>query len=387
MLRKLVVLLVNLVLMVLAAAAVTVIWTEIIPAYRAVAKLRVQATVSDPVFQAEDSRTVHRYESFLNAQTATIKSATVLKRVLEEPEIQQTGWYREAPILLWQRLLKQPTTPPMGRLVRGLNVQPQPQHEVIDVSFMDPNAEDARAVLSAVINSYLDVSVSKYQQDKKESDKQRAEQLKALENEVAGREAAVSGLQKKLLTLDPQEKLARMSERLDATEICTGDIQLEIDLLKWKQRRIADLAEGANANDPMDTAEVLTTLLGDGIENCRQGLQVVQTQLAQLEYEKRLVDAEIQKQNAAFIEFMDNAQSLQKEQDAAQHHYELLKTLRQRQDQRSIAAEVAPVSLLVEASVSAKPQDLRVAYTAATVILCGLSMTIGSWLLRKRKNW
>ncbi len=383
MLRKLIVLLVNLALVLLAVVAIMAIWTEIVPAYRAVAKLRVQSTVPAPALPAEDSRTVQRYESLLNAQAATIQSTSVLKRVLEAPEIQQTRWYSDPPVLLWQRLLKQPTTAPMGRLIRSLHVQPQPQHEVIDVSFMDPDAEDARAVLSAVIDSYLDVSVSRYQRDKAEGDKRRAEQLKALENEAAEHDARVSRLQKKLLTLDPQAKLARMSERLDATEICLGDIQLEIDLLTWKQQRIADLAEGADVSDPLVAAEVLATLLGDGIETYTQGLQVVKTQLAQLEYEKQLVAAEIEKQNVAFIEFMDDAQPLQKEEAAAQRQRELLKAWRQ--DPHGLAAEAPPVSLLVEASVSSKPQDLRIAYTVAAVILCALCMKMGSWMLRKRK--
>jgi len=388
MFRKAILSFTVLALLLSTGALMAVIWMEIVPEYRAEAQIRVHATIPHLIFQTEDNGAIPRYESFVNAQVAILKSTVVLDRVLSEPEIQQTRWYREAPLSPVRRWLDIPQASPLERLGNRLEVQPRPQSETLHISFWDPYSEDARTVLDAVVKSFLAYCDTRSDRADRDLDRKITEQYQALESDVTARNDIISNLQARLGAYDPDEKLSRLGAGLDTIRTRLSDNGMKIDLLKWKQQEIMDLPEETKVPGTSRTSGVLIELLGGTCKDYQEGLRMIQTQLAQAEYEKQLLELEYAKQQRQFHEFMENAQMLKVESEARNRKRELLHAVQMRLDQREMEQGASrPIEVLSQATVPATPsRDRRILYTAILLVLCILSIKMSCWLFRSQKH-
>jgi len=150
----------------MAALAIAAIWTQIIPEYRAEAEIRVRPIIPHLVFRTEDNGMIPLYESFMNTQASIMRGSTVLQRVLDQREVQETQWYNEPPVSLMQRLQGKPPAPPVERLRDFLSVQPRPKSEIIDVIFTDSSSRDAKIIVDAVVEQYIQLIGEKSDADK-----------------------------------------------------------------------------------------------------------------------------------------------------------------------------------------------------------------------------
>ncbi len=139
---------------VVSVPMIVVIWTQIIPQYQARAEIRVRPIIPRLVFKTDENGAIPFYDSFVNTQVSLIRSMTVLQRVLDQEEIQKTQWYKGPAESLMQRV-RGDTTPPMEKLRDVLSVRPRPRTEIIDVSFLDASAKDAKLIVDAVLQQYL----------------------------------------------------------------------------------------------------------------------------------------------------------------------------------------------------------------------------------------
>ncbi|MDT8301792.1 MAG: hypothetical protein RQ760_09940, partial [Sedimentisphaerales bacterium] len=172
----------------MAGLAIAAIWTQIIPEYRAEAEIRVRPIIPHLVFRTEDNGMIPLYESYVNTQISVMRSMIVLQRVLDQPEIQGTKWYREPPVSLMQQLQGKLPAPPVERLRNCLSIQARPKSEIIDVICMDSSSKDAKIIVDAIIDQYMQYIGEKSDATKDALYRKLVEQYKSLETEIKGRE-------------------------------------------------------------------------------------------------------------------------------------------------------------------------------------------------------
>ena len=221
-----------------AAPLIAAIWTLVIPKHRARAEVRVRPIIPFLVFRTEDSGMIPLYSSFLNTQVSIIRGLTVLQRVLDRQEIQQTQWYKTPSTSPIQRLQGNPSTP-MERLMDGLYVRPRGRTEIIDVAFVTSNPKEAKLIVDTVLEQYIKYvgEMSNATDDKLY--RQLADLYKSLENEILGREKIIADLCGSLGTGTPQDLVSGKRVRLEEAEANLSKLQQIISILEWRMKRAA----------------------------------------------------------------------------------------------------------------------------------------------------
>ncbi len=222
-----------------AAPLLALIWTQIVPKYQARAEIRVRPIISYIVYK-DESGMIPLYSSFLNTQVSIIRGMTVLQRVLDQPDIQNTSWYKKPQESLLSKLSGN-KIPPMERLRDDLSVSPRSQTEIIDVSFVAINAKEAKLIVDSVLDKYL-----QYVKDKSDATedvlyRQLSDEKTKLEREIQGSEKLIQERLKALGTSSPEELVT--SKRNIVEEIAQKLIQVQqaIAILEWDQKKINEL--------------------------------------------------------------------------------------------------------------------------------------------------
>ncbi len=236
-----------------AAPAIAAIWTQVVPKYRARAEVRIRPIIPYLVFRTEDSGMIPLYGSFVNTQVSIMRSLVVLQRALDQQEVQETQWYKEPPKPLVQRLRGNPTASPIERLRNDLSVQPRRRTEIIDVTFMDSSAKEAKLIVDTVLDQYIRYIGETSDATKDKLYSQLVDQYKSLENEILGREKITFELRKSLRTANPQELISAQRIRLDETQARLRELRQSIALLEWEKANADDSNEVAiDATDRME---------------------------------------------------------------------------------------------------------------------------------------
>ena len=349
------------VLVVLTILAIAGIWTRVIPRYRATAEVRVRPFIPYLVFRTEDNGKIRRYRSFVNTQASVIKSEAVLLRALDQKEVMQTQWYKNLSKSFVQRLGRNPPAP-RDRLRDALSAKPRKGTEIIDVSFMAGSAEDAQVIVNTVLDQYMRYIGERSDATQDAIYDQLAEQYKAMENEIQGREQVCAQLCRSLGTETPQELISAKRIRLDETQASLAELRQKIAVLKSQAA-------------PNDTNDAPVEATG-----------TIEHQLAQARQQEQFLLADIEKQHTEFDKLFHTAQLLEKENAALLHKHQLFDAVRQRLDQKNMERNApGPIEVLTRAVTPSEPySDRRVLFT---VIALGLCLGMGSslmFLLRTR---
>jgi len=234
-----------LVLALLTLLAVVAIWTQIIPQYRARGEVRISPFKPHLVFKTEESGMIPFYESFVNTQVSVIKCPRVLGRVLDHQDVRNMQWFKNPPKTLKQRLLSDPTDPPMERLKEALSVRPRRNTEIIDVSFMDAVAKDAQIIVNAVLDQYLKYILEASDEESEELYRKLVEIYNSLKTEIDLKQTILINLRKELRTAEPQELISAMRVRLDQKQTRLKDLQNLITIVE----KTIEQAKLANSNE------------------------------------------------------------------------------------------------------------------------------------------
>ena len=425
-----------------AAPIIAGIWTLIVPKYEARGEVRVRPVIPRLVFKTEDNGVIPFYESYVNTQVSLIRSLTVLRRVLDQPEVQRTQWYRNPGKTLVQRLTGD-AIPPLERLKEGLCVQPRPQTEIIDVSFVDPIAKDAKLTVDAVLQQYR-MYIGRQSSDTEDRlYRELTSQYNSLEGEIKAREAVCSQLCKQLGTPAPQELISRRVVHLEETQARLSELRNRVAMLTWQMKETAGASDGsspvrqsqgkpkyhedaewrkldiaartirheidADPRDPNDPGALraqrdlafaqellrlreaqLDEQWNDRIRDMagrEEGVVSVERQLALAKMEEQLLCAEFEKQKADFNDLFVRVQSLEREETDLRHKRALYDAVRQRLDQKNIERNVPnAIEVVALAHCPSKPShDHRILFTAGAIIL-GLCVAGGTGVLTRRRN-
>lgn len=212
------------------------IWTQIVPKYRARGEVRVRPIIPSLVFRTEDNGMIPLYNSFLNTQVSIIRSLTVLQRVLDRPEIQETDWYKgtRKSVIPW---LRRDKVPPMERLSDNLSVQPRSRTEIIDVTFISRKPKDAKLIVDTVLDQYIKYVREMSDATEDKLYRQLVDQYKSLESEIQGREKIIAELRRSIGAEIPQELVAGQGVNLDQTQVGLNELQQSIAILEWEREK------------------------------------------------------------------------------------------------------------------------------------------------------
>ncbi len=258
------------------APTIALVWTQIIPKYAARAEVRVRPIIPRLVFKTDDNGTIPFYESFVNTQVSVIRGQTVLQRVLDQPEVQKTAWYRNPRKSLMERI-RGTQMPALERLREGLSVRPRPRTEIIDVSFEDPIAQDAKLIVETVLAQYMKYLEEQANDTERKLFLELMAQYSSSEAEIKQREADCSKLSKDLGTDAPQELLSSRRVLLDQTETRLHELLTRIALL---EEQIKHAASDSNSVAAAAAGRDRQSKYYEDQEWCKLDLQVKQIERA-----------------------------------------------------------------------------------------------------------
>jgi uncharacterized protein involved in exopolysaccharide biosynthesis len=151
-------------------------------------------------------------------------------------------------------LQKKPPAKPVERLRNALSISPRPESEIIDIVFKDSNPDDAKIIVDAVLNQYMQYIGERSDKAKDILFKKLVEQYTALEKEIKGREETIAALRNSLGTGTPQELISSMRLRMDDTHARLNKLQTDIKVLEWELAN----ADTDHSNDVPEVSALAT---------------------------------------------------------------------------------------------------------------------------------
>lgn len=224
-----------------SAPIIAAVWTQIVPQYQARAEIRVRPIIPRLVFRTEDNGLIPLYDSFVNTQVSVIRGQKVLQRVLDQNEVRETQWYKNPAKTLIQRL-RDDTTPPEERLKDSLSVRPRPRTEIVDLSLNAERASEARLILNAVLDKYMQYVGEQSNAEEDQLYRQLEDQYRTLQSQIQGSEKTYASLCTELGTDAPQALVSAQRVRLDVAEARLKELRRRIQVLALdvNQIRAAD---------------------------------------------------------------------------------------------------------------------------------------------------
>ncbi|MHC4118826.1 MAG: GumC domain-containing protein [Planctomycetota bacterium] len=416
-------------------AIVATIWTQIVPKYQASGQVRIRPIIPHLVFETEDNGAIGLYESFVNTQVSIIRSDAVLQRVLDQPQVHQTQWFKAPRRSLVHRLIGEPGTA-VERLEEALSVEPRSQTEIIDVAVTAPILEEAMIIADAVLEQYVKCTSEMSHSFADELYSKLAEQHRSLKSEIRGQDVISAQIRERIGTANPQELISARRIRLDEAESRLSELRRSIALLEWECKNDKTVAgkddveqqpkhhEDAEwrerevtvrtishyiatsqiePNDPEMVRARNDLKLADELLKLREAQLQEQWQdriekidaersvspkyrLARAKHEEQLMRSAFEKQQAEFRELFEHAQLLERENEALAHKLELFDAVRRRLDRKNMERNVpGRISILSQARASTEPHcNLRILLTYIALILASCIIGIATFLRTHR---
>ncbi len=222
------------VFVIVAGTITAAVWLLLPPQYTANAEIRVRPIIPRLVYQTDDNGRIPLYESFMNTQAAVVASPTVLQRVLDQPDVQATAWFkgvRKGPM----GFVLSDDRPAIERLRELLKVRPRGQTEIIDVWMSADWPQDARTLVNAVLDQYMRYIRESADQTRDVLYRKLLEQYRTLQNDINGREKVLARMKKEYTTNVPAELVDRERLRLDEIASRLEDVQRRLAQSRWQE--------------------------------------------------------------------------------------------------------------------------------------------------------
>lgn len=212
------------------------VWTLITPMYRASALIEIQPIIQKLISTGDEFSPVPYYGQYLATQVDVVKSNDVLDKVLDEPIVQSTRWYKNPKSSPLDRF--RTPTPPLDRLKDELVVVVPRDKQVLEVSMSCVYPQEAKIIVDVAVEKYAEnVSSARFLQDNKkiiELDnlkKEYGEKITDLEVQLRAMQQ-----QPELRTPDPKGLVNSRSQDLESLRAKADELALECliieDLLK-----------------------------------------------------------------------------------------------------------------------------------------------------------
>ncbi len=428
--------------------AVIGIWTLVNPKFTAHGEILVRPIIPTLVFRTEENGMIPLYESYKNTQVAIILGPNVLQRVLDNPDVQNTDWYKKPEDSLMGK-----QAPPLERLKNDIEVHPRGQTEIVDVMMTTRNSKDAAIIVNAVLEEYIKFVRESSDSTKNLLSQKLAEEYDSLRTEIQGREKRIAQLYKDLGTSTPNDLVSQKRVRLDEMEAKLQALDQDISLAVWQVKQIEELAgvnsHGNNSSATQPTPELqysfdeqwrqlymanrtaqheyemLLTQLGKehprsidaqgkiaftkeqlkerktelskglGVPKGGKGSgsgfladkEVQKHRIKQLQYERELLYTNVEKERTSFKGTLANAQLLAKENDDVRQRREMYDAIRVRKDEKEMERKVpGSIEINSQAIPSTKPSSDRRFILTLMALMGGIACGVGTAFLRVTLN-
>jgi capsular exopolysaccharide synthesis family protein len=423
--------------LIITVPSIFAIWMFVAPEYQVTGQIRVRPIIPRLVFKTDDNGPIQYYNSYLDTQVTVITSPSVLQRVLELPEIQETAWYRKKKFTL---IGIQPS--PMDRLLKSLQVRPRGRTEVIDVSLVDPDPREASLIVNSILKNYISMVRESLDQTDDIMYKKLMEEYTTLRNEIEGREQLAAKLRKELGTGTPDNLISQRRMRMDELESELEKLRRSIAAYEWQIKTLkskhAELASDSSTTQPTNLhyqadgewrklysswrtnqakIEVERSRLGEShpkmielVKNTKlmedlmksrqryldgqmlakndvrlaaqevgtglgRNIHVLEEQLQQLKNEEALLLRDLKNEQSVFEKVFDTAQMLARENETITYKREVYEKVRNRLNEKEMERNVpGSIEILAQASPPSEPESDRRLFYTVMAILGGLGL-------------
>lgn len=175
-----------LVFVVICAIGLPALWMLVKPKYEVTGAIRLAPTSPD-IITGTDTAQISDYERFMNTEAEKITSSSIVQRVADALGQRDLSFFKSEPsnlVAQWKEKLMGPTArlEPAARLKRAivddrnLFVAADRRKELIKVTMLGTNSEEAKQIVDAFIKAYMELEVVSSNEDENR-------QLTLLENE------------------------------------------------------------------------------------------------------------------------------------------------------------------------------------------------------------
>lgn len=165
-----------LVFLLLCAVGLPAVWLMIKPTYEVVGAVRVDPVLADIISGEQDPGEISDYERFMNTEAERITSAAVVQRVADDLVDRNLAFFANKPrglIAQLQEKLLGPveTVEPAAKLKNAIVggerivVAANDSQELIKVTMYDQNPDEAKQIVDAFIQAYMEIEVLSANQD------------------------------------------------------------------------------------------------------------------------------------------------------------------------------------------------------------------------------
>lgn len=225
------------VLMGLLGAGLT--WTLLPPQYNSQATLHVSSQPTRGLFSVPDG--TEDFVAYQRTQAAILRSREVLEGALRQPAVAERPTISEEP-------------QPVAWLAQNLKVESKLGPEILTVSLAGDHADDLPIIVNAVVQSYIQELATKERAKQPVRVEQLQENYRRLEENLRRKRALLRELET-TLGIDPPQvvtlryqsalnQLAATEKEVLQTRIALKNAQLELALMKQKDRDLSGFLEG-----------------------------------------------------------------------------------------------------------------------------------------------
>ena len=226
------------VFLVIAIPGIGATWYLQIPLYKAQGAMLVKSNKPRIAYDVEDDRGNSRQRR--NDQAANLNSPQVLNRVLEDPQVRQTRWYKDPP-----KSLLGGTLSDLERLQDSLDISTPRDSSLIYVSMSCRAPDEAALIVNKVIEHCIAFVADDYDTDDDEILDLQKDKLNKLELDVTALTQDIQSLLETsgLYTEDPSALVEQKRLRLDIKESELQELKGSLLLAQEQMKRLRDRRE------------------------------------------------------------------------------------------------------------------------------------------------
>lgn len=226
------------------------------PQFEAVAAIELSPIRPRLVYATDGNGAIPYYQQYLNTQVGVVASPQVLERVLAEPAIRESEWYRKPASPIWGEV-----GPALDRLRQALRVAPREGTFVVEVQATTASPQDSALLANTVAEHYVAFSRAHETQAEAALRATLDEEYRLLGQTTEGVDRTITELRNRLGRGDPEAHVARLSMRLDELARDEELLRRKLTLASWRRERLqpatADDAAGRPAADaPPETPDL-----------------------------------------------------------------------------------------------------------------------------------
>ncbi len=229
---------------IVAGATIPCIWLFYRPYYKATSVVRIAPVIDPMVYITPKTGMMPQYQSHVNTEVSVIRSPTAMERVLDQPEVQATEWYKET-----YKLLQSGSSELLERLQESLEVTPRAGTELIDVSFSSPRPGDSTVIADAVVTQYCNLRDELDKAGEQFVNETLTTKQLSLQSLIDGLIDTRYRISKTLGTDTPENYRTELSLRFSALEADHRRLKRELEMTQFELNMLAS-AETLPAEGP-----------------------------------------------------------------------------------------------------------------------------------------